>query len=814
MHVSYRWLERHVDLSDISPEQLADDLTLSTAEVEGLEPFAPQLADIVVGLVSEHAPHPDADKLSVCKVDVGEQEPLQIVCGAPNVGAGQKVAVATVGSVLPGDFKIKKSKIRGVESRGMICSVQELDLGDEHDGIWVLPESAEVGRPLNAALGIEDWVIEIDNKSLTHRPDLWGHRGVANEVAAIYQRPLKPLDTSLPATGDAGSYPVRVESQACSRYLALPIEGAEAATSPDWLRWLLLAVGQRPIDQIVDLSNFVMLDLGQPNHTFDARSLNDAGIVVRDARKGESITTLDGEERKLCEEDLLICAGDEPVALAGIMGGEGSKVGEDTSQLLLEVATFAPTVIRRTSTRVGLRTDSSARFEKSLDPTLPLAAAGHYARLLQEMQPQVRFPAPISDAGDWTDPAHSIPLRPERVRSALGEDIPDEEIVSILERLGFGVEGGGRGDPGECAQLSVAIPSARATKDIGIEQDLVEEVGRIYRYGNIPEQAMQAEVRPPLRDPRRVMVRRIQDRLAGSARFHEVLSYSFVADPMLERLGEAELPHVSVINPVDQAESRLRRSVLPSLLETLENNRRHRADVRLFEIGKGYLPEAGNERGEPKELHRLALLWAREPAGRKARFDDNAFSTLYGVLTDLFDTLGLRAPEWSPCESPPSWAHPTRCLAATWKGLDGEAAIFANLEPGLARELGLDGDLSSDIAAVEISIDHLLDAPDAPSPYRAIPRFPGIKVDVAVEMDAATQAAELVTVIAQAGKGQVVETEHFDVYAGEQIGAGRKSLAYHVLLQSENKTLTDKDQAKFLTRLEKGLEGIGARLRK
>jgi phenylalanyl-tRNA synthetase beta chain len=311
-----------------------------------------------------------------------------------------------------------------------------------------------------------------------------------------------------------------------------------------------------------------------------------------------------------------------------------------------------------------------------------------------------------------------------------------------------------------------------------------------------------------------MMLRRIQDRLAGSARFHEVLSYSFVADAMLERLGEGEVPHVSVINPVDKGESRLRRSVLPSLLETLENNRRHHSDVRLFEIGKGYLPEASNERGEPKELHRLALLWAREPAGRKAAFDDNAFSTLYGVVADLLDTLGLEAPEWSPSEDAPAWAHPTRCLAARWKGVDGEAAVFANLEPGLARDLGLDGDLASDIAAAEISIDHLLQAPAAPSRYRAIPRFPGIKVDVAVEMDASRPAAELVAVIERSGKGQVVDTELFDVYAGQQIGAGRKSLAYHVLLQSETKTLTDKDQARFLTRLEKGLEGIGARLRK
>ncbi|MEO1916536.1 MAG: phenylalanine--tRNA ligase subunit beta, partial [Myxococcales bacterium] len=382
MLISFRWLARHVNLEGIDPETLANDLTLSTAEVEGVEAFAPHLLDVVVGHVISKEQHPDADKLSLCKVDVGEDEPVQIVCGAPNVDRGQNVAVATVGTVLPGDFKIKKSKIRGVESRGMICSERELELGDNHDGIWVLPSDCKVGTPVSKALGIDDWIIEIDNKSLTHRPDLWGHRGIAAEVGAIYKRPLLPLDVSLPALGNGTPINLQVESEACSRYLGLSIENAKPLPSPSWLQFLLLAVGQRPIDQIVDLSNFVMLDIGQPNHTFDAKQLSKDGIVVRDAKEGETITTLDGEERKLRPADLLICSGDTPIALAGVMGGETSKVGDDTSQLLLEVATFHPTVVRRTSTHLGLRTESSSRFEKSLDPTLPLKAAGHFAQLL------------------------------------------------------------------------------------------------------------------------------------------------------------------------------------------------------------------------------------------------------------------------------------------------------------------------------------------------------------------------------------------------------------------------------------------------
>ena len=283
MLVSIRWLSRHIDLTGLSPEQICEDLTLSTAEVEGLEPFAPHLSDVVVGHVLERNAHPDADKLSVCRVDIGGEEALTIVCGAPNVDSGQKVAVAPVGTVLPGDFKIKKSKIRGVASQGMICSVRELELGDDHDGIWVLDESAEVGASVSQALGLEDFVIEIDNKSLTHRPDLWGHRGIAGELAAIYSRPLKPLNVELPDWGNGAAFPVQIDTPACSRYLALPIDGARAEPSPDWLRFLLLAVGQRPIDQIVDVSNFVMLDLGQPNHTFDRQKIS-SGIGVRMAR--------------------------------------------------------------------------------------------------------------------------------------------------------------------------------------------------------------------------------------------------------------------------------------------------------------------------------------------------------------------------------------------------------------------------------------------------------------------------------------------------------------------------------------------------
>jgi len=815
MLISYRWLARHVSLEGKSPADVARDLTLHVAEVEGVERFAPHLTDVVVGFVREREQHPNADRLSLCQVESGDGEVHQIVCGAPNVAAGQKIALARVGTKLPGDFKIKKSKIRGVESAGMICSERELELGDDHDGIWVLPDEATVGQPVSEAVGADDWIIEIDNKAITHRPDLWGHRGVAAELAALWERSLEPLDDSLPETGDGAAFGVRVESERCSRYLALPIDGVAAQKSPDWLRLLLLAVGQRPIDLLVDVSNFVMLDLGQPNHLFDRARISE-GIVVRDARAGEVLQTLDGEDRKLEPSDLLICSGEEPVALAGIMGGEASKVAAGTSSLLLEVASFDAVTVRRTATRIGLRTDASARFEKSLSPLLPLSAAGHLVRTLQGIQPGLSLPSPYTDAGDWTDPSCEIALRPDRVRSLLGVETTDAEIAATLERLGFGVRVE-VGEPGG-ESLAVTVPAARATKDVAIEEDLIEEVGRFYGYGRIEERPLLAEVRPVPRDPRRELVRRIQDCLAGGARFHEALTYSFVSEDLLRTLGLADEPYVRVTNPVAEGADRIRRSVLPSLLARLEPNLHQREEVRLFEVGKGTLPEHPDERGKPAEVHELALVWAGPKPAAGARFDDNNLARMKGVLEDLLRALSLPAPVWEQTASAPGWAHPNACLSAlpgTEGAEDAEPSVGAltlsQLEPGVARELSL-GDF--DVVCASLSLDRLLELERAPRPFQSLPRYPGVKIDVALALEEAVTCGTVEEAIRRSGKGLVREIELFDLYRGDAVGAGRRSLAFHVLLQAPDKTLSDKDGQKFLGRLEREVSQLGGELRK
>jgi len=807
MLVSYRWLQRHVDLSDLDAERLAEDLTLHTAEVEGVERFAGVLDRVVVGRVVRCNPHPEADTLRVCRLEVGSDALLPIVCGDPRVREGQRMAVALPGTHLPGARDIQTAEIRGEESRGMICALSELGIEDAEPGVWVLPEDARVGEPVARALSLEDWVLEIDNKSITHRPDLWGHRGIAAEFAAIHQRTLKPLEDALPAADGGELVSLRIESPGCSRYVAMVLDGARPLRSPDWLCWLLRAVGQAPIDQLVDLSNFVMFDLGQPNHVFEAAPLERDGIVVRNAARGERLTTLDGAQRRLDPADLVICAGEEPVALAGVMGGDTLKVGAETRRVLLEVATFDAASVRRSAARHGLRTESSARFEKGLDPTLPARAAAHFARLLRELQPDARLDRSLAVAGEGRDPGRRISLDPERVRLALGVPVPDEEIGSILTRLGFSVAERDR-------RLVVDVPAARAVKDITIEQDLIEEVGRIHGYQNIPARTLHAEIVPPASNPRSRLARRIQDRLSGAARFREVISHSFVSDSLLRTLGLEGAPHVRVVNPVDQSVSAVRRSVLPSLLGILASGRRRREELRLFEIGKGYLPEHANDRGEPAEVHLLALACARLSTRRPRGFRESRFEGLYGILADLIESLELEPPLWGRPDPVPGWAHPVRCLAASWPGQGEPAAVFADLEPELAHVLGLHGDLASDVTVAEMSLDHLLRATRRPRRFRPIHRYPGIKLDIAVEVAASTQAAEIAAAIESAGGDQIESVVLFDVYAGAPLPPDSKSLAYHIVLRSEVSTLSDRDQAEFLRRLEAEFESTSARLRK
>ncbi len=796
MKISMRWLSRYIDLSGITAEQVHDDLTMSTAEVEGIEVFGGELDDVVIGHVVEREKHPDADKLSVTKVDVGDGELRQIVCGAPNVAADQKVAVIQPGKKLPGNFKIKKTKIRGLESLGMICSESELGLSDESDGILVLDENAQIGKRFVDHVDVLDHVLEIDNKSINHRPDLWGHYGIARELGAMYGRKPKKIDRPVKIPTDGPSLDIVIDdAAACPRYLGVVIRDVKIQPSPDWMRYLLSAVGQRSIDLSVDLTNFVMLELGQPMHAFDLRKLDDSGIRVRFAKSGETMNTLDGQERKLQDSDLLITSGDRPVALAGVMGGEDSAVAEDTTDLFLESANFHPATIRRTSTRLGLRTDSSARFEKSLDPANAELAAHRFLTLLGELCPGARAAGPIVDPAEWRYEPKRVGLRRERLDLKLGHEIDDPKVTEILESLEFDVQRDG-------ADFDVGVPSFRATKDVSIEDDLIEEVGRMFRYDNIPEQPLVSAIVPPPREPELYLVRQMLRVGASDLGTHEVYNYSFIPDAIVEACGDGESPHTIVTNPVAPENAKMRRHVAPSLLASLVLNLEQHADdeIRLMEDGRGYHPETRDRDGLPHEVREVAFAWTR-------RSGAHPYAELRSAVETLLERVAFPATMTESFGTTMSWMHPGKTVRID-RGEHPIGCVGA-VHPQVAQRLKLP--LTTAVATLDIRA--MLRTERRDLRYDPISPYPPQPVDVALLVETSTQVGTIAEFLRTCGKKLVRSVELFEVYTGEGVPNGKKSLNFTVTLGAMDRTLSAKDEEKFLGRVRDGASEVGAELR-
>jgi phenylalanyl-tRNA synthetase beta chain len=795
MKISLGWLGRYVDLDDLAPERIRDDLTMSTAEIEDLSVFGAGLDDLVIGHVVACSKHPGADKLSLTKVDVGAGECLPVVCGAPNVAAGQRVVVAPVGATLPGGVKIGKTRIRGELSAGMICSERELGLSDDHAGIMLLDGGLRAGARFVDAVPVVDHVLEIDNKSINHRPDLWGHLGFARELAAIFDRPLRsPLaELVLPAKGR--SVPIAIEDQGdCPRFTGVVIEGARALRSPAWLRWRLQACGMRAINLLVDLTNFVMLELGQPMHAFDLRRIAADGILVRRARAGETLVTLDGNERRLVDGDLLVTSGGAAVALAGVMGGEGTMVEDDTTELLLESANFRAARIRRTSARLGLRTDASTRFEKALDPSFASQGAHRFLALLGELCPGARAAGPLVDPAGWRYQPRRIRLRKARLDLKLGIELPGARVASILRGLEFGVREDG-------ADFDVAVPSFRATKDITIEDDLIEEVGRMFRYDNIPEQPLRSVVAVPPREPELYLAREILRIGATDLACHEVFHYSFVADALVEAVGAVEHRYARVRNPVAPELGRVRRHVLPSLLGALEGNLRTESEVRLMELGKGYLPEARGADGLPREVMEIGFAWSTRGAAHPVGALRSALESLLGRIARPARIEQRGAPADQP------WFHPGRTVVVA----HGDTAVghVGPLHPAVARRLGVE----ATTAMAFLDLRALLASGRTDKKLVPMPRFPAQPVDVALLADEATRVATIADFLRAAGGALVRGVVLFEVYRGGNLPAGRKSLNFTVTLGADDRTLTAADEERYLGAVREGAPALGAELR-
>ncbi|WP_375773561.1 phenylalanine--tRNA ligase subunit beta [Archangium gephyra] len=781
MKISVKWLGDYVALP-ASVDELARKLTAVGLEIEGLERPGEGLRGVVVGQIKESVQHPNADKLSVTKIDMGGPELLQVVCGAKNFKVGDKVPLATIGTKLPNGVEIKQAPLRGVDSFGMLCSAKELGISEESSGLLILPQELKPGTPIAQALGMDDVVLEVN--VTPNRPDALSHLGVAREVAVATGGALRPPQPKLAESGAPASEKakVRIEDPVrCPRYAARVIENVKIGPSPQWLQDRLKACGVRPISNVVDVTNFVLLEYGQPLHAFDLEKVAGQEIIVRTAKPGEKMTTLDGKERALSPEDLLICDRDRAQALAGVMGGQDSEVSAGTTRVLLESAFFQPSSIRRSSKRHGLHTEASHRFERGVDLDATIPAVDRAAALIAELAGGTVAPGRI-DVYPQPQPPRRVTLRYGRVEKVLGVSIPEAECRRILGTLGFKQVEEGSG------QTTFEVPRARV--DVEREEDLMEELARVYGYDNIPAKLPRglAELGP---EPAHSEAERRTRQALSGVGLSEVVNYSFVAPRSLEVLGGKDKP-VALLNPLSVEQSVMRTSLLPGLLENLSRSVRHQVEsVALYETGRAYFqdPEGGQgQRPAAREVNRLGgLVWGLRGGRTWTQKDARAdFYDAKGALEAVLHALHVDGVRFVPAEAPAY--HPRAC--ARVELADGTVlGLVGELHPRVTKAL----DLPRDVFAFEVDTAPLYAAARLVPEYQGLPRFPAVLRDLAVVVPLALQNDEVRRVILEVGGPLVEDALIFDVYTGKQIAEGHKNLAYAIRYRSPERTLTDAD---------------------
>ncbi|MBN2564297.1 MAG: phenylalanine--tRNA ligase subunit beta [Candidatus Eisenbacteria bacterium] len=771
MIVSLNWLKRYVDF-DLDAVALARGLTDSLTESEVVEPPWKGVSGVIAARVVTCEPHPDASKLAVCVVDWGAGSST-VVCGAPNVRAGMTSALAPPGAVIAQGRGISEQTIRGRRSHGMLVSAAELGLEESSEGILELPGDIEAGTDLLPLLGLNDELLEIDVQP--NRPDCLGMIGVAREVAALVGAGLRlPFVESVEGGAPAGELTsVTIEDTVgCPRYVARVVSDVAIGPSPLWLQTALRAVGARSISNVVDVTNFVMLEYGHPIHAFDYDRLNEHRIVVRRARAGETMTTLDGAKRVLDTEHLLICDGRGPVALAGIMGGEDSEVSDETSNVLLECAWFDPVVVRRGAWKLGLRTEASHRFERGVDPGAMKAVAARACALMSELAGGRVAPG-LVDAGPGRREHIDIELRSDRVSSMLGDEVGREQIVAALSRFGFSVS-----EAADRGSLVVGVPSHRP--DVRVEADLIEEVLRAYGYDRVPPEIPFHSVNPPPASDLKA-----RDRVRDAAvrlGLMEVITSCFMSEKVAHRLGDTcrLAEPVRLSNPVNKEMPLLRTSALPALLDVVRHNRNvGEKDIRVFEIGKvfrktatGYdegWVAAGAITGQAERQR-----WDAPPRG--IDFFDGK-----GVVRALTETLDIDTSETSCYDS---------ALFDAGGGLraaGGDLGIF-----GMLSRKVLDAwELDDPVFAFEIDLDRLVLLCPEHGVFEELARYPRSRRDAALVLDEQVAAGDVSSAIESAGEPLLVDVQVFDVYRGDQLGQGKKSLALSFTYMSREKTLTD-----------------------
>ena len=795
MKLNRKWLnEEFVDLSGVPDREFVETMTIAGQKVETYERLDAELRNVVVGRVVSITRHTNSDHMWVCQIDVGAGEPVQIVTGAQNVHEGDLVPVAQHNSWLPGGVHITKGKLRGEVSNGMLCSLKELGLTLNdfpyaiEDGIWILQEDCKPGDDINTVIGNDDTVVDFEITN--NRPDCYSILGLAREAAAAFNKPMRHHDPVVRG-GAAGELSELLEVEVpaedlCRRYTARMVRNVKIAPSPKWLRQRLRANGVRPINNIVDITNYVMLEYGQPMHAFDYRYVGSGKIIVRRSEPGEALTTLDGNVRTLTPGMLVIADETKPIGLAGIMGGENSEIMDDTVDVVFESANFNGTSIRQTALALGMRTEASGKFEKNIDPLLTLPAVDRACELVELLGAGEVMDSVIDVLNDIPEP-RTIELEPDRINALLGTDISEADMVEYLRRLEIPVEG-----------HEIRVPSWRP--DLVGMADIAEEVGRLFGYNNIPTTTF----RGAATEGGYTEAMKLENRagsLCRSLGYSEILTYSFVSPSIFDQI---RLPEDSSLrnamriqNPLGEDASIMRTVALPSMLAILaRNNAYHNDAVKLYELAKVYLPKPGQIL--PDEPKHLVL-------GTYGEHED--FFKMKGEIEAFLRGMNVPEARYTAEKHDPTF-HPGRCARVSVGGVD--LGCFGQIHPLVARSYGIDGE----IFAAELNFTALLSLQLPEKTYTPLPKYPAVTRDIAVVCDEAVTVAALSDCIRAAGGKLLRSVELFDIYRGKGIASGSKSAAFRLTLRADDRTLTDSDSDGVVSAVLAALEKeLNAKLR-
>ena len=795
MKLNRKWLhEEFVDLSNVSDKEFVETMTVAGQKVETYERMDAEIKNVVVGKVVSIVRHENSDHMWVCQIDVGQEEPVQIVTGAQNVHEGDLVPTALHNSYLPGGVHITKGKLRGVKSNGMLCGLEELGLTLNDypnailDGIWILnDEDCKIGDDINLVIGNDDTIVDFEITN--NRPDCYSIIGLAREAAAAFNKPMRHHEPVVKGSDVGSMYEMLdVEVPAenlCNRYSSRMVKNVKIAPSPKWLRQRLRANGVRPINNIVDITNYVMLEYGQPMHAFDYRYVGSGKIVVREAAEGETLTTLDGNVRTLKPGMLVIADENKPIGLAGIMGGENSEILDDTTTVVFESANFNGTSIRQTALALGMRTESSGKFEKNLDPMMTVPAVQRACELVELLECGDVMDG-IIDIINYVPAPKTLELEPEKINRLLGTEISEADMVSYLNRLEISVEG-----------RTIHVPSFRP--DLNLMADIAEEVGRLYGYNEIPTTAFKNSTQGGYSEE--MILESKAGALCRSLGFSEIITYSFVSPAIFDQIrlpADSSLRNAMRIqNPLGEDTSIMRTIAVPSMLDILSrNNAYHNKSVKLYELAKIYLPTEGQPLPEEPKMLLLGTYG-----------EGTSFFTLKGQLEAVFTGLRTKKASYTAVSDNPTY-HPGRCAMVSIDGV--ELGYIGQIHPLVAQNYGMD----VDVYCAEISFTKLMGLRLPDVTYTPLPKYQGVNRDLSLICDEAVTVAQVEDVITAAGGKLLRSVKLFDIYRGKGVAEGKKSMAFSLELRADDRTLTDADSEGVTTKVLAALsDKLGATLR-